>query len=155
MSKLGISAVLYRNTASYGTPTWTAVTCVSDLAINPAWDEADGSTRGSRVKASAKTLLGLEITGKLKVDGADEGYAAIADALLSDTPLDLMILDGGSTTNDVRGWRADFHVFSASQDQAMANVLFDDIVLKPAVSANPTKSVVVASGAPVFSAIPS
>lgn len=154
MAKLGINAVVYHNSGTYGTPVWDVISCVSDLAVNPAWDEADGSSRGSRVKASAKTQLGLEITGKLKVSDTDAGYEVFADALLSDEALDLMILNGDKTANGVRGWRGDFQVFSAVQDQAMANVLYDDIVLKPTVSDNPVKSVLVAAGAPTFGSIP-
>lgn len=150
---LGILSKTYRNTGTYGSPTWSEVTCISDLAINPAWDEADGSSRGSRAKQSGKTLMGLEISAKLRVSPGDENYEAFSDAVYDDTVLDLMILDGDDAVNDVRGWRADFHVFSAAQDQAMANVLYDDVVLKPAISANPTKSVLVTAGSPVFSAI--
>lgn len=153
MAKLGIKCVLYRNTATYGSPTWNAIACVKDLTVNPAWDEADGSTRASRVKLSAKTLMGLEISGTVKADYTDEDYAVLLDALNSDDVLDLMVLNGPSTENDVTGYRADFQVFSGSQDQASGAIVFDSIVLKPTVSANVPKQVVVATGAPTFSDI--
>lgn len=153
MPKLGVTSKIYLNTGTYGTPVWDELTCVSDLAVNAAWDEADGSSRASRVKQASKTLMALEITGRAKVSDTGTDFIAIWEAIHSDTPLDLMILNGGSTSNGVRGYRGDFNVFSGSEDQAMANELFLDFVLKPATSDNPTKYAVVASGAPVFTTI--
>lgn len=153
MPKLGINSKVYRNSGTYGSPTWDEVTCVSDLAVNAAWDEADGSSRAGRVKQMSKTLMGLEITGKALVSDAGADYLALWAAIHSDTPLDLMVLNGANDANGVRGYRADFHVFSGSEDQAMANQLYLDFVLKPAVSDNPVKYVVVTTGAPVFTSI--
>lgn len=153
MPKLGITSKVYRNTNIYASPTWVEMTCISDLAVNAAWDEADGSSRVGRVKQSAKTLMGLEITGKALVSDTAADYLALWNAIHSDTPLDLLILNGAKDSNGVRGYRADFHVFSGSEDQAMANQLYLDITLKPAVSDNPTKTAVVSAGAPAFTAI--
>lgn len=150
---LGVKAKLYRNTASYGSPTWTEITLVGDSSVNASWDEGDGSARVSRVKQVAKTMMGLELTAKVRVDLTDAGYLALMTALHSDTPIDLLVLNGPSTTNGVQGYRADFHVMSASEDQAMGNVIFKDFALKPSVSSNLAKKVTVAASAPVFTDI--
>ena len=150
---LAIQGKLYRNTAAYNSPTWAAIDLVADVQVNPAWDEADGSVRASRVKQFAKTMMGLEISARVRVDLTDAGYLALLGALHSDTPLDLMILNGDKTTNGVTGYRADFHVMSAGEDQSLGNVLFREFTLKPAVSSNDAQKVTVASGAPVFSDI--
>lgn len=153
MPKLGVTSKFYWNTNVYASPTWVEMTCIADLAVNASWDEAEGSSRVGRVKQSAKTMMGLEFTGKAKVSDAGADYLALWNALHSDTPLDLLILNGAKDSNGSRGYRADFHVFSGSEDQAMANSLYLDFVLKPAVSDNPTKTAVVSAGAPVFTAI--
>lgn len=150
---LGILSKVYRNTGSYGSPTWTEVTLVSDVTVTPSWDKGDGSVRASRVKQSAKTQMGLEMSVKIRVDLTDAGYLAFLSGLHSDTLLDLMILDGPSTTNGVQGYRADFGVFSGSEDQSMGAVLYRDFSIEPGVSSNPAKSVTVSAGAPVFSNI--
>src|SRR4051812_42511826 len=112
--QLGIKASLLRNTGTYNSPVWTEITGISDLKENPDWDTAEGNTRASRVKRHAKTLLGLSLSGKIKVDHTDAGYVAVLAALYSDTPLDLVVLDGDPTdstlTGTLTGWRADWLV---------------------------------------------
>lgn len=147
MAKLGILAKLYyRSAGTYGAPTWTEISLISDLAVNPAWDKADASSRGSRVKKSAKTMLGLEFTGRLKKKPGDASYEAVMNALVSDDVLDVLILDGDKDTENNRGWRCDVQVHSANEDQAMANVLYEDITLEPACTDNEPKAVKVAAG---------
>lgn len=151
---LGInSKAYYRSTGTYGSPTFTEVTIISDLAVNVQWDEADASARSSRVKSTAKTMLGLEFTGRLKVVPGNAVYTAFINALMSDDVLDVLILNGAKDVNDVRGYRCDVQVFQGNEDQAMANALFLDIVMKPNDYTNPVKAVLVASGAPTY-AIP-
>lgn len=154
--QLGIKASLMRNTATYGSPTWLEITCVSDLAIKGDWDKAEGSTRASRVKRYAKTLFDLGFSGKVKVDHNDSSYLALLAALYDDTVIDLMALDGDPTdstlTGSLSGFRFDAHVFKGEQDQGLGNVLFDSIDLMPALSGNsPVRvSVAVTAGVPVY-----
>lgn len=153
MAKTGIKCKLYLNTATYGSPTWTEINFISDLSVNAVWDEVDGSVRGSRVKASAKSLLGLELAGKIRASDSDANYTTIIEAMLSDGALDLMVLNGAKDANGTRGYRADFNVFGASEDQSMGVVVFNDITLKPSISTHLPHAVVVTAGAPVFSDI--
>lgn len=146
MSKLGIKCKIYRNTATYGSPTWAEITLIGDASVSPVWDEAAGDVRGSRVKSVAKTLMGLEVSARVRVSNDDAGYEALNDALHSDTPLDLLVLNGPNNEEGVRGYRADWHVMQAPQDQALGAVLFDDLILKPAISANGVKAASVGSG---------
>jgi hypothetical protein len=150
MASLGILAKAYRNTASYGTPTWVEIDKIADLAVNPSWDEAEGGSRDSRVKKIAKTMLGIEITGRIKVDTADAGYIALRDAMYTDIAIDLLILNGASDGNGNHGWRADWHVFEGGEDQAMGNRLYMDFVLRVADTANDPKYAEVSGGAPTF-----
>lgn len=147
MGKLGINAkVYYRSAGSHASPTFTAIGLFSDVAVNPTWDEGDASSRASRIKKAAKTQLGLEVTARLKKKPLDAAYEAVMNALVSDDVLDILILDGDSETVGNRGWRFDAQVFSANEDQAMANVLYEDIVLKPACTENEPKAVKVGAG---------
>lgn len=151
---LGINCKLYRNTGSYGSPTWTAIDLVSDATLTPTWDEADGSARVSYGKQTSKTLIGIEVSAKVRASLTDAGYLALLSALNSQsTLLDILVLDGPSTTNGVQGYRADFGVFGAPEDQAMGSVIYRDFTLKPGISDNLLKAVTVSAGAPVFSNI--
>lgn len=153
MSKLGILSKVYRNTGTYGAPVWVEVTSISDLSVEANWDEGEASTRASRVKKTKKTMLDVPITGKIKVSDTDAAYIAFWNAAHSDDVLDLMILNGSSSTNGVRGYRGEFDVNTPKEDQGMGNVLFMEFSLKPSDSAEQFSKVVVSGGAPTFTAL--
>jgi len=154
-ARLGIESVLYLNGGTYGSPTWGALTFINDLTVNNQWDKADANSRASRIKQAVKTLLGLSWTGTILVPGeTDADYTTIINAMNADTVLDIMVLNGPNTENGVRGYRCDVQVTNATEDQGGGAVLYDQIEFMPTPSTNPPKSVLVTSGAPVFSALP-
>lgn len=151
MGMLGLNAKVYwRSGGTYGAPVWTDVNIFSDVSVNPAWDEASADARESRIKQVRKTLLGLEITGRMKKKIGNTAYDAFMNAMLSDEVLDIMVLDGSNTTDGVRGWRFDAQVFSATEDQAMGNVLYEEMILKPSLDTNAPLAVKVAGGVPTY-----
>jgi hypothetical protein len=154
-AKIGILAVAYLNTGSYSTPTWVAVTSISDWKVGAKWDEGEASTRLSRMKLAIKTMVGIEISGKLRAaNSGDATYTTIRAALVTDAQLDMMILDGPSGTNGVNGFRADFQVFDGSQDQGLNAVVFDEVTFKPSPNTDGNyNSVLVSGSAPVFTAM--
>jgi hypothetical protein len=154
MSKLGIKARIYRNTSgNYGSPSFSAIHKVSDLAVNPAWDMSDADSRESRIKNKAKTMLDLTITGKVKVSNSDAGYIALWEAAHNDDALDLLILNGPMNENGTRGYRGFFQVNKPAEDQGLDKVLYMGFELMPADNEDdtPIKLAVVAGGTPVFS----
>jgi hypothetical protein len=154
MAKTGLKANLFYNTASYGSPTWAEITLVADCAVEGTRDEAGGSTRASSVKLFEPTQLALGISGKVRTDSTDTGFAALlANFLDPSTAIDVLVLDGTTTENGSLGYRFDAKVFSMGEDQALNSVLFRDFTIKPCISANPVKSVLVTSGAPVFTTL--
>lgn len=147
MAKLGMNAKLYwRSAGTYGAPTWTEASIISDVTIDVTWDEADASARESRITQVVKTMLPLSVTARLKKKPLDSTYEAFMNAIISDDALDLLILDGDMTVEGTRGWRADWQVFSGSEDQSMGNVLFEDMTLKPSITDNLVLAVKVAAG---------
>lgn len=148
--RLGRDAVLYLNTASFGSPAWSAVANVSDLAVEAAWNEAEAATRESKVVMAAKTQLPLAVTCKLKFDLTDTSTGTILDALVSDSVVDVMVLNTPSTVNGGRGYRFEAQVFDGSEDQGLGVAVYDAIKFKPYPNGNLPASAKVASGAPVF-----
>jgi hypothetical protein len=153
--KLGIDSKLYRNTGNYNTPTWTSIDAVRDFTQNVAYDTVEAPSRESRVKSMAKTLVDISGSGSVKVSDTDAGYIALWDALISSTTeLDILVLNGDSTTNGARGFRYDAIVTQGNEDQAITNALYMDFEVHPsAFATNAMKSAVVAAGAPVFTSI--
>lgn len=151
--KLGRDAVLYYNTASFGSPTWTAIPQVSDLSVTAEWDEAEASTRESKMKLKVKTLLGAEVAAKLKVVPSDTALGVIVAALFSDAVVDILVLNGTNATNGCYGFRFECQVHSANEDQGLGNAIFDEVKFKPCPTVNAKQSVLVTTGAPVFTTI--
>lgn len=151
---LGINAKMYRNSGTYGSPSWAEVADISDLTLNPAFQETKFGTRASRIGRSAKTLSDLTYSGKIKVDLDEADYIAFRDAHLSpDGVLDLMILTGGSTTNGVWGYRGEFQVNITGQDQGLNAKMYDDFTLAPSDTDNAFTKAIVASGSAAFTAV--
>lgn len=151
--RLGINCKLYRNTGTYGSPTWTAIDDINDCTVNSAWDFADASTRASRLKSMMKTQMDLNITGKVRVSLTGTAYLALAAAHIADSVIDFLVLDGTNATDGVTGYRFDGQVAFDSEDQSLGAVEFQDFKIVPSPSANLFKTVTVASGTPVFTTI--
>lgn len=154
VAKLGIKCKALRNTASYASPTWSPINCISEFSVEAAWDEGEANSRETRIKLAMKTMLALGFTGKLRASNVnDANYTVIIAALLTDTALDLMILNGDETTNGVTGFRVSCQVFSANEDQGTGVVVYDEVRFKPTPNADSNySSVLVASGAAAFTA---
>lgn len=153
-AKIGLNCKMYRNTATWGAPTWVEVPLVGPLQVGANWAEATGQTRETWVERAARTFLQLNPTGQFRVVDADTTYIAFDDAFHDpDTVLDLMILNGASTENGVTGYRAEWEVMQWAEDQGPGNVLFKDFGLKPGFPSDTThkpQRVEVSAGAPVF-----
>ncbi|MGL5097508.1 MAG: hypothetical protein ACRDD1_18115 [Planctomycetia bacterium] len=129
---LGIDAKLYRNTGTYGTPTWTSVDCISDCAVSPVWDKNEVMIRASRTKMQVKTMLGIEVAAKLLATlSGDTQLIAIQDAMNSDAQHDFLVLNAATTAIGARGWRFWGQVFQASESQNPGDTLFYDCVIAP------------------------
>lgn len=151
---LGILAKLYYNTGgSYGSPTWTAIDLVGDLQVPAKWDIAEAIIRASRIKFKNKTALDIGITGKLLASLTNTAFLAVAAAMINDDVLDVMALNASNSTNGAKGYRFDCQVVNNTEDQGAGNIIWDDFELVPALTANTPKTVLVATGAPVFTAI--
>jgi hypothetical protein len=151
-SLLGILSDLYYNTGTHGSPTWVAISLVGDLKVAGKWDTTDLPIRASRAKFKQKTVLDFGVTGKLLSSLTDTAYLAVLAAMLGDTIIDVMALNGSNATNGAHGWRFDAQVVQFEEDQGPGAVVFDDFELIPVYSANAPSSVVVTTGAPVYTA---
>ena len=155
MARLGVTSKLYRNTGSWGTPTWVAIDKVDGLELDSGWNTSTSGDRGQGVDTVEKTTATLNITGRVKQDDSDAGYAALLAGYLSRSPIDLMVLNGASNSNGATGFRAMWHVTRFAEPQGRDVVIYRDFTLVPAGydSTTPAQSVAVASGAPAFTTL--
>ena len=153
--QVGIAAAVYRNTASYGTPTWVEITLARNSSLSRKWKYADASIRATKAELQAKTQI--QITGQIecRADPADAGYQALFDAANSDSASapDLMILDGDITTEGVKGIRAHLNL-DEDQDHNIDGVVYGVFGFNTAwhSAGYPSKVEIGAGPAPVYTA---
>lgn len=154
--KLGIrSKMYYRSAGNFASPTWSEISAIKDLTVNAQWDTTDAPDRSTVVKGMAKTLLGLSVSGSMKASDSGVAVGAVLDAMLGATAsMDVMVLDGSSSTNGARGYRYEAIVTQANQDQNIQNALYWDVDFAPSGFAdNAPQSVLVTNSAPVFTTL--
>jgi len=137
MALIGLNAKLYRNTGTYGSPTWDEVTPVRDLSLNLETGEADGSSRGGG--GWRQVLAGLKdgsVEFELVWESGDADFEAFRDAWLNQTLIDCWVLDGGSATSGSQGLRAEFSVTNFSRNEPLEEVLTAQVSMRPGVSSN-------------------
>lgn len=150
---LGINAGLYYNTGTYGLPTWTEITDVSDVKLDLSFQKVALPTRNSKVIKSGKTVAEAPLQFTIKQHLTDAAFLAVWAALISNTDvIDLMVLNAKDDVNGARGVRGEFVLYSLTDDQAITNALVYQIAAEPADTDNDFSTVVVTAGAPVFTA---
>jgi len=134
---LGLTSKVYKNTGTYGSPTWVDQTWVREHSVDLSKGEADATSRANGGwKATVATLKdgAIEVVGVH--DNANTNYVAFVTAWHSDTVLDLVLCDGDITTVGTRGIRASFQIFNMSEPAPLEEVLVTTFSLKPTHSAN-------------------
>jgi len=135
--KLGLEAKLYRNTGTYGTPSWNEITNVKDLTLNLDKGEADVTTRGNNGwKATVATLKDASIEFDMVWDTADADFTAIKDAWLNNTTIELVALDGDIAVAGHQGLRATMMVTKFSRKESLEEALMVSVSVKPTYAAN-------------------
>lgn len=156
-NKPGVGARRYRNTGTYGTPTWTAQLYDRDVTIAMPWDMAEGGTRATRAKTFIKTRTDLSVTVVARADDADAAYTSLMDAAFNPTSvMDCLVLNGLISTEGARGVRGEFLVNLDSDPQEIDGSIYDTFMLKPAWTSNavgPSTVVMGASSTPSFTAL--
>lgn len=136
-NKPGVGGVVYRNTGTYGSPSWTAQTFVKDVTPSMPWDMAEAGSRATRAKTFMKTRADLTITIVMKADDADAGYLAFRAAANSPTSvLDLLVLDGLISVEGCHGWRGEFLVNLTAAPQEIDGSIYDTFECKPTWTSN-------------------
>lgn len=134
---LGMNAKLYRNTGSYGSPTWDEVTNVRDVTLNLETGEADVTTRGNNGwRATVATLRDASVEFEMVWDTTDTDFTAIQQAFLNNTTIEFAVMDGNIATSGNQGLRATMMVTSFSRNEALEEALTVSVTIKPTFATN-------------------
>jgi hypothetical protein len=134
--KLGKDAVILRNTNTYASPSWTAITNVTDVTLTMEKSEEDVSTRGSGGwDLSVFPSKSASVEFQMNHDPADTDWIALHASFISDTAIELLVLNGPNSTGS-QGLRATMQVGKFNKGQPLKGAQRDDVMAKPTVSAN-------------------
>lgn len=143
--KLGLDCKLYRNTGDYATPSWNEVNSVKDVTLNLEAGEADVTSRANNAwRASVATLKDASIEFELVWDSADDDFAAIRDAFLSNGSLEFAAMDGDILVSGSQGLRATCMIATFSRNEPLEEAVMVSVTIKPTYSANPPEWMVIA-----------
>lgn len=129
---LGLDAKLYHNTGSYATPTWDEIDDAQDVSLNLEAGEAEAKRRGGG--GWAETIAALKeasIEFGLLYRPGDPDFAALRDAYLNRTAIDLLILDGDVETSGSQGLRAVCHITNFSREEPLEEAVTISVTAKP------------------------
>lgn len=134
---LGKNCKLYRNTGTWGSPTWVEVENVKDLTLNLAYQEADVSTRaGGGVSRAEPTLLDVSLEFDQVRDTDDADQTAILTAFFAGTLIDMAVSEAAIATAGTKYYRQEWKVLSGPQAEALADAKRISFTLKPCFSSN-------------------
>lgn len=130
---LGFNCKLYRNTGSYGSPTWTLVSNCADLSLDLQFSESDVSTReGAGWEWTEPGLLSAPLTWTMIYDNAETQFDAIRTAALARTAIEFAVADGLIATAGTNYIRAVCKIFGFPLNQPLTEGCKVEIVAKPA-----------------------
>jgi len=154
--KVGVRGVAYRNTGTYGSPTWTAMALVKDVTPSMPWDWVEAGSRETKAKLYAKARADLGVSFNMRADDLDAAFNAIADAACSQTTaVDIMFLDAAITVEGSRGFRAHWLINLGSQPQEIDGSIYNQFEAKPTWASDgyPKTVVMGAASAPTFTTL--
>lgn len=142
-SYIALDMTLYRNTGTYGSPTWDLVDNVRDLRIPRTMKEANVSTRKVKVEQVEPTLLALGVEWEMVRDDADTDYTALQTAFEGRSMVELAFANGPIATQGTKYTRCEMKLFDFSEQEPLEGANLVSVVAKPCRSANAPSTVTV------------
>ena len=133
---LGLEAVLYFNDGgTWESPNHTEISGVRDVTLNLEKSVVDLSHRGSGWRLNRGALKDASISVTV-LDDDGVGLAALINAWLASTPLEVLALNGPLTTPGSKGLRAVCEVMNVTRNEALEEGLAYDVELRPTPADN-------------------
>lgn len=127
----GYQCKLYRNTATWDTPTWSEVDIARDVGLNMQRAEGDMSVRASEFKEFLLGQIDAGVDVELVWDPSDTNFDALLSAFLNNTAVELLILDGAVTTAGSEGLRATWAVAQFPRAEPLDDGAKTAMTIKP------------------------
>lgn len=128
---LGRNCSVNRNTGSYGSPVWTAISNVRDATLNQDATEADASSRDSGVTETEPTMQNASFEFEIKEDTADAGWIALNTSYWSSSSIDVAVLNKAANTSGANGIRAHMKVLQWNRNEQLTGIVTRNVIIKP------------------------
>ncbi len=135
--KLGKNCKAYRNSGSYGSPSWQLVSTIKDLMLKGGKKEADATTRGDAGnEITVGTIKQRSIEFEIVEDTTTGEYTTFSDSYENGTGIDMVILNGLINASGATGVRMTVEVMDFDRDEKLDGVVTRKVTAKPTISDN-------------------
>ena len=124
---------IYRNTNTFASPSWTAVTERKDISLTITKDEIESLRDGSEFKEYLKGYKDMAVSFGIKYTRNNANHVAFRTDFFLDTDahFDLLILDGAVTTSGAQGIRMVCALFQFDHAAALTEESEVELSFKP------------------------
>lgn len=134
--RLGLEAVLYRNTGTYNVPVLVKVDNCKDLTLNLEKNDSDVTTRGNNGwRAKVGVLKDGTVDFSMVWNTSDTNFQAIKDAFLASSvasaSIEFFVLSADADETDSEGLRATFMVTKFTKNEALEEAQMVDVSITP------------------------
>ncbi len=122
----GSAAGFYRNSGTYGSPTWVLILNCGDLDVTDAHDKVEVPLRknsGWKLYIAGDTDFGIAF--KMLYDPADTSQSALRTAYRSKAAIELLLLDGPVATAGSSGIRGTFQIFKFPRQEPLGPMMVE------------------------------
>lgn len=135
---LGANGKLYRNTGTYGSPTWDLVPNCRSITGNHSWSDVNVSGRaGGAAVQHEPGLIDFDFSIEMLYDPSDTDFTTIRDAAFARTGIEFALLDQASGTAGSYGTRAFCKFFNYKRPEEIDGIMSASFDIKNAYSTNP------------------
>lgn len=136
VASVGCNYKLYRNTGTWGSPTWLEVTTVRDNKLSMTKSTGDGSARLSTFKLYLAALKDVGIEYELLRDANKSETAALRDSYINDTVVNMAVCDQAIANSGAEYFKVDTLCTEFSRSEPLEGAVVLSVKQVPAYSSN-------------------
>lgn len=134
---IGLDCTLNRNTAAWGSPTWSPVNIVRDVTLDLEQGATEANARDNpdwelNLLTRKKGSVSFDMLNK----PGDANFEAIRDAYLNKTPIDIAVLDDEADVEGAQGLRAEWGITKFSRNEPQEGVVTYAVSMVPLRTGN-------------------
>lgn len=132
----GYSSKLYRNTATWGSPTWDEITAAIDVAVGLSRGKAEVKARSVTFKSTLPLVAESPLTFSMIADTSIADYNILRDAFAASTLLGYAVADQAIATSGADYWKCEYYIYGFNYIQGLEEANRVELELDTAYSSN-------------------